>query len=261
MARAAPGPGLWVEHGGSGVPVLLLLHGLGANATVWEGLRPLLARWPGRWVAPDLRGHGRSEHRAPYSVGAHAADVAGLVGEGEEVMLLGHSMGGAVAMALASGWFGLRVRQVVAFGVKLVWSEEETAKALELARAPVRWFATRAEAIERYLRVAGLKGLIDPEGAAAALGIAEEGGRFRLAADPRITAVVGAPIEGVIAAIRAPLRLAAGERDPMVTPEQMRRFDRDAVVLPGLGHNPHVEAPERLWRLVEDTLRGGGKED
>jgi pimeloyl-ACP methyl ester carboxylesterase len=250
MARAASGPGLWVDGGGSGSPALLLLHGQGATAAVWQGVLPLLAaRWPGRWVAPDLRGHGRSEHRAPYAFGTYAADLAGLFAPGEEVVVLGHSMGGAVAIALASGWFGLAVRQVIAFGVKLAWTPEEIAKAQELARAPVRWFATREEAVERYLRVSGLKGLVGPE--AAASGIVEEGGRFRLAADPGITAVVGGPpIADLIAAMRAPLRLAAGERDPMVTPEQMRRFDPGAVVLPGLGHNPHVEAPEQLWRMV-----------
>ncbi len=255
MAEAVPGPALRVESGGSGSPALLLLHGLGANATVWDGLRPLLARhWPGRWLAPDLRGHGRSEHRAPYSFGAYAADVAALLAQGEEVVVLGHSMGGAVAMALASQWFGVAVRQVIAFGVKLVWTTEETAKAQELARAPARWFATREEAIERYLRVAGLAGLVAPDSAAAAIGVVEEGGRFRLAADPRAAAVVGVPIESVIAAMRAPLHLAAGAHDPMVTLEQMRRFDPAAVLLEGLGHNPHVEAPERLWQLVETML-------
>jgi pimeloyl-ACP methyl ester carboxylesterase len=253
MARSAPGPGLWVESGGNGSPALLLLHGLGANAAVWEGLLPFLAkRWPGRWLAPDLRGHGRSGHRAPYGLGMHAGDVAGLFEPGEEVVVLGHSMGGAVAMSLASGWFGLGVRRVIAFGVKLAWTEEEIAKAQEMARLPVRWFASREEAIERYLRVSGLKGLVDPGAEAAMPGVVEERGRFRLAADPRIGAVAGVPVEGVIAAMRSPLHLAAGERDPMVTPEQMRRFDARATVFAGLGHNPHVEAPERVWQLVEE---------
>ena len=246
---------LWMESGGVGGPALVLLHGLGANAAVWEKLRPLVAaRWPGRWLAPDLRGHGRSPHETPYSFGTHAADVAALLEPGAEAVVLGHSMGGAVAMTLASGWFGLSVRRVVAFGVKLVWSAEEIAKAQELARAPIRWFDTREEAIERHLRVSGLKGLVDPAAPAVAAGVVEEGGRFRLAADPAISGVVGPTIEDVVAAMRAPLRLAAGERDPMVTLAQMRRFDRDAVLLPGTGHNPHVEAPELVWRLLEDAL-------
>lgn len=255
MGEGACGSGLWRESGGSGSPTLLLLHGLGANATVWDGLRPLLAqRWPGRWLAPDLRGHGRSSHRAPYSFGAHAADVAALLEQGEAVVVLGHSMGGAVAMALASQWFGIAVRRVLAFGVKLAWTEAEVAKAQEAARAPVRWFTSREEAIDRYLRIAGLKGLVPPGAAAASVGVVEEDGRFRLAADSRLAAVVGVPIERLVAAMRAPLRLAAGERDPMVTLDEMRRFDRDAVLLEGVGHNPHVEAPERVWQLVEAEL-------
>jgi pimeloyl-ACP methyl ester carboxylesterase len=255
MGKSAPGPALWVEEGGSGTPVLVLLHGMGANAAVWDGLKPLLERhWPGRWLAPDLRGHGRSEHRAPYSLGAHAADVAGLLPQGEEAVVLGHSMGGAVAMMLGTGWFGVNLRHVIAFGVKLAWSVEEARKALELARAPVRWFATREEALDRHLRVCGLKGLIDPVSPAALLGIAEESGRFRLAGDPAISGVVGVDLGRVAAAMRSPLRLAAGERDPMVTAEQMHRLDPQAVLLAGLGHNPHVEAPAAVWRLVEEAL-------
>jgi pimeloyl-ACP methyl ester carboxylesterase len=252
MTRCA---GLWVEEGGGGAPALLLLHGLGANAAVWEKLRPMIeARWRGRWVAPDLPGHGRSPHAPPYSLGRHAAAVAGLFEPGEKVAVLGHSMGGAVAMALASGWFGIEVTCVVAFGVKLVWSDEEIAKARALAQAPARRFATRVEAVERHLRVSGLAGLVDPEGAAAQTGVVVDGDGFRLASDPRISEVVGAPIDKIIAAMRAPLRLAAGARDPMVSLEQMRRFDPAAQLIDNAGHNPHVEAPERLWSMVEDAL-------
>jgi pimeloyl-ACP methyl ester carboxylesterase len=253
--RRAPGPALWVESGGTGKPLLLMLHGLGANAAVWQRLLPIVdARWSGRWLAPDLRGHGRSGHAAPYGMGMHAADVAGLLEPGEEVVILGHSMGGGVAMTLAGGLFGVIVRHVVAFGVKLAWTAEEVAKAQALARAPVRWFTTREEAIERYLLVSGVKGLIDADSPNAAIGVVVEEGRFRLAADPRINGVVGVPLETVIAAMRAPVRLAAGERDPMVTLEQMRRFDPHAAIIAGAGHNPHVEAPEKLWRVVEDAL-------
>jgi pimeloyl-ACP methyl ester carboxylesterase len=253
--KAATGPALWVERGGTGKPLLLVLHGLGANSTVWQRLLPIVeARWHGRWIAPDLRGHGRSGHAAPYGMAMHAADIAGLLDQEDDVVALGHSMGGGVAMTLASGWFGVTIRQVIAFGVKLVWTAEEVAKAQEVARGPVRWFATREEAIERYLRVAGLKGLVDPASAEASVGIVAAEGRFCLAADPRVNGVVGVPLEAVIAAMRAPLHLAAGEHDPMVALAQMRRFDERAMLIAGAGHNPHVEVPEVLWRMVEEAL-------
>jgi hypothetical protein len=72
---------LRVLEGGGRQPLLILLHGLGATAEVWEGWRPLLEeRWPGRWLAPDLPGHGGSAPLARYSFGSLAAAVADLVG-------------------------------------------------------------------------------------------------------------------------------------------------------------------------------------
>jgi len=246
---------LFFEAGGSGSPTLLLLHGLGANSAVWHGLLPIIAaRWPGRWVAPDLRGHGRSFERGPYSFGTHAADVAGLFAPNESVVCLGHSMGGVVALLLASGLFGVQVHHMVAFGVKLEWRADEEAKAREIARKPVRWFNERSDALHRYLLVSGLAGLVAPDSDCAASGIVECDGKFRLAMDPRAN-LGGAPIERIVAAMNAPFRFAAGENDPIVTAGQMRRYDPDAVLIPGLGHSLHVEAPERLWQLAEPIFQ------
>jgi pimeloyl-ACP methyl ester carboxylesterase len=257
MATTA-GVRLAFEAGGSGSPTLLLLHGVGGNAGVWCNLRRHLAsEWPGRWIAPDLRGHGRSFHCAPYSFGAHAADVAALLGSEERVICLGHSMGGVVGIALASGWFGVEVAQVVAIGVKIVWQSEEVAKAQNFARSAVRWFETRDEAVQRFLRATGLARLVDPDSECVARGIQECDGRFRLAMDPAAN-LAGDPIEPFIRAMSAPLRLAAGDRDPMVTLDEMRRYDPGATLIEGAGHNAHVEAPERVWALLEQEAGVSG---
>src|SRR5213083_1212386 len=83
-----------VKKGGHRIaPVLLLLHGLGATGDVWRGLLDLLNdRWPGRWVAPDLPGHGGSEALASYSFGRLAAAVAPAVPPADRVVALGHSL-------------------------------------------------------------------------------------------------------------------------------------------------------------------------
>jgi pimeloyl-ACP methyl ester carboxylesterase len=243
---------LWVWEGGAGEPALLLLHGLGATGEVWAGMRGLLGeRWRGRWVIPDLRGHGRSSHAAAYSFGQHAADVAGLFRPGERVVVAGHSMGGVVGIALASGWFGVAVVGVVGVGIKVSWTEAELARVSELAARPVRWFEGRDEAAARFLRVGGLEGLAPPDGELVASGLVAEGGRWRLAADPA-TMAVGAPdMAGLLAAARAPVRLACGQSDGLVDVEELRRHDPGAVELAGLGHNAHVEDPERVLRLLE----------
>jgi len=250
--------GIWAARGGRGARLLVLLHGMGANAFVWERLLPLIeSSWSGRWLAPDLRGHGRSVRQGPYSFGMHAADVARLI-ESEapgSVTLVGHSFGGAVAALVASGWFGQTARDVVAFGVKIEWKPDETAKALDLVRRPPPVFATREEAIARYLRISGLAGLASPSSATAAAGVIDADGSFQVAMDPRAYGAVGPSVEALLRLAAVPLRLAAGERDPMVTLEQMRRIDPAARVFEGVGHNAHWEAPERVWDFITGGTR------
>ena len=89
---AAMEAGLRVHEGGSGEPLLVLLHGLGATGDVWAGWWPLLARrWPGRWIAPDLPGHGSSPPLDAYTFDGFAAAVAGIVQPGAPIVVLGHS--------------------------------------------------------------------------------------------------------------------------------------------------------------------------
>jgi len=245
------GAEIWTESGGTGAPTLVLLHGLGANGTVWEGLKPLVRRhWPGRWVNLDLRGHSRSGHARPYGYAMYAADVAAALGDQDErVAIIGHSMGGVVAMALATGWFGLTVDRVLAFGVKIAWTSEEVDKLKQLAAAPTRWFDTREEAVERYLKVSGLIGLVDPTSPEAAVGIHQQDSRFRLASDPRTNAAAGPGVAPVYRAAQAPILLAAGENDKMASTADMKSLDPQCVTLPGLGHNVHVESPNTIWQL------------
>ena len=239
------GTGLRVCEGGSGEPLLVLLHGLGATGDVWAGWRPLLARrWPGRWLAPDLPGHGGSPPLARYTFDGFAAAVAGLIQPRVRTVVLGHSLGGVVGLALASGRFPVAVHAVVGLGIKVVWTDEDLGRAQALAHRPLAWFDSRDEAAARYLRVSGLAGLLPAGDTAVDAGLREQDGRWRLAMDPA-TFAVGAPdMAQLIARSQAPVTLARGERDPMNTDEQLARLGPPAVTLPGLGHNAHVENPE-----------------
>jgi len=249
----AAGGALHCRRGGNGEgPTLVLLHGLGAAGHVWDRSIAIAERdWPGPWIAPDLRGHGRSFHAAPYGIGQHGADVAALVEPGSEIVALGHSMGGVVALALASGWFGVTVRRAIGVGIKVRWTDAEAQAMAARAEAPVKWLPDRDAAVARYLKIAGLDGLIAPDDPALDDVVVHGAQGWRVAADPRIFAVGPPPMDELLAAARAPVRLACGERDHMVTIDDLAALTRDPVVLPGLGHNPHVEDPKAVWALIE----------
>ncbi|MCW2527613.1 MAG: Soluble epoxide hydrolase [Pseudonocardiales bacterium] len=87
---------------GSGPPVLLI-HGIGDDSSTWEPVMAQLARRH-LVIAPDLLGHGKSDRpRADYSVAAYAngmRDLLGVLGI-DRVSLVGHSLGGGVAMQFA----------------------------------------------------------------------------------------------------------------------------------------------------------------
>ncbi|MDO8875168.1 MAG: alpha/beta hydrolase [Pseudolabrys sp.] len=245
--------GLSVSRGGGGEPLVVLLHGLGANRAVWQRMIAVADKhWPGRWMAPDLRGHGRSLCEGPYGYAMHAADIAELIRDepGDNVTLAGHSFGGVVAAMTGTGWFGPQVKDVAAFGVKIAWTPDEEAKAHELAQRPARVFATRAEAIDRFLKSSGLFGLADAASDTAASGVAGSEGHWQVAMDPRCFGAVGPSIERILRLSVAPLRLAAGAGDPMVTLAQMRAIDQAAWTFTGAAHNAHWETPELVWDFI-----------
>jgi pimeloyl-ACP methyl ester carboxylesterase len=87
---------------GSG-PVILLIHGIGDNSTTWEMVQARLAQ---RFtvIAVDLLGHGQSDKpRADYSTAAYANGMRDLLSvlDIERVTVVGHSLGGGVAMQFA----------------------------------------------------------------------------------------------------------------------------------------------------------------
>ena len=84
-------------------PVLLLLHGVTNSSQTWE---PVAEELAGSFtvIAPDLLGHGESATpRGDYSLGAHASgvrDLLTLLGH-ERATVVGHSLGGGIAMQFA----------------------------------------------------------------------------------------------------------------------------------------------------------------
>jgi pimeloyl-ACP methyl ester carboxylesterase len=244
---------IWYEGGGEGRRTVVLLHGLGATAAVWKPVaRALEKRGSARWLAADLSGHGGSHAQPSYSVGQLAAQLVQLLQEQRsgELLIIGHSLGAYVALALASGWFGLAVRGVLGIGPKIHWPDADVQVARELAARPVRWYPSEQEALTRYRRVAGLTAEIAPGEECLARGVARGEDGWRLAQDPRTFGVAGAPFASLAASATAPIRLVRGEHDPMVSLEELRVHDPHARVIQGAGHNAHIEDPAAVLELL-----------
>jgi pimeloyl-ACP methyl ester carboxylesterase len=91
-----------LDSGGEG-PAIVLVHGGGDNAATWhELLEPLSAI--GRVIAPDLLGHGWSAtvlDDGPIDLHTSVGDLLDALGVIERPLLVGHSLGAPVVLALA----------------------------------------------------------------------------------------------------------------------------------------------------------------
>lgn len=217
----------------------LLLHGLGATGAVWRGFDGL---------APDLPGHGSGAWDPPYTFERLAAAVLPMLPD-EPVAVIGHSMGGVVGLVLAA-MAPERVLKVVGLGIKVTWSDEDVARARALAAKPPRTFS-RDEAVDRFLRVSGLAGAIGPEDPLADSGVVAEGGRWRLAQDPRTFGVSAPDMPRLLSSVICPVTLARGERDRLVSHTELAELVPEPMTLPNLGHNAHVESPAAIMRLLD----------
>ncbi|QRP46660.1 alpha/beta fold hydrolase [Amycolatopsis sp. FDAARGOS 1241] len=242
---------LKLRTGGRGEPAVLLLHGLGATGAVWHGLAELLDH---RLLVPDLPGHGGSAPLPAYSFPAMAAAVAAGLAESGPVVVVGHSLGGVLALELASGRHGLAVAGVLALGVKVVWSEAELDRAAAMAARAPRLFPAREDAEVAYLKVSGLTGIAPADPA----GVVETPDGWRLSLDAAAFGVGAPDVRSLLAQARCPVVLAAGENDPMSRPEQLRALAAGAVTLPALGHNAHVEDPAALLPLLTKLTERDG---
>jgi pimeloyl-ACP methyl ester carboxylesterase len=120
---------------GSG-PVILLIHGIGDNSTTWETVQSKLAQ---RFtvIAVDLLGHGQSDKpRADYSIAAYANGMRDLLSvlDIERATVIGHSLGGGVAMQFAYQ-FPQLVERLVLVGAGGVTKDVNVA--LRLASLPL----------------------------------------------------------------------------------------------------------------------------
>jgi pimeloyl-ACP methyl ester carboxylesterase len=254
-------------------PVIVLIHGITGSSDTWQDvIEPLAEKYT--VVAPDLLGHGQSaKPRGDYSLGAYASGVRDLLGAlgHDRGTIVGHSLGGGVAMQMAyqfpercerlvlvsSGGLGREVspflRAAVLPGSELVLPLLASSRVLNatsavgtfLGRLGMRagpdmdeiWrgFSSLNDVGARAAFIHTLRGIVDPGG-------------------QRVNAT-----DRLYLAQRVPTMLLWGERDPIIPIQH----GRDAAELipgsrfesfPDAGHFPHRTDPRAFVELLDDFI-------
>ncbi len=248
-----------LETGAAGpAPTLLIAHGLFGSARNWGGIARTLAD-RGRVVSADLRNHGDSPWAEDHSYPALAADLAELSEAlGPPLDVLGHSMGGKAAMALALTRPDLVRRLVVADIAPVAYSHSQAhlvaaMRALDLAGRP-----TRAEADRRLAAAvpdAGLRAFL-----LQSLDLRADPPRWRLnlsALGANMAAITGWP--DLPGRFEGPALFLAGAASDYVRPEHRaairRAFPAARLArIPGAGHWLHADRPAEVAAAVRAFL-------
>jgi pimeloyl-ACP methyl ester carboxylesterase len=119
----------YLDQGDPAARPLVVLHGLFGTLDNWQTLARRWADEAGlRVVSVDLRNHGRSFHSPEHSYAAMAQDVLALLDhlalDPARLTVLGHSMGGKVAMCLALG-YPTRLAQLIVLDIAPRFSNME----------------------------------------------------------------------------------------------------------------------------------------
>ncbi|MGA2451960.1 MAG: alpha/beta fold hydrolase [Solirubrobacteraceae bacterium] len=256
---------------GSG-PVLLLIHGMAGTCENWRAvIEPLAQRHT--VIAPDLPGHGESEPGAgDYSLGSLAAvlrDLLVTLGH-DRATLVGHSLGGGIAMQFAYQFPELTERLVLVSSGGLGPEVSAVLRAAALPGANLFIAATAGpgrvvgSALAQGLASIGLQPSADvAEVARGYASLADAGRRSAFLATLR--AVVGTEGQRVEARDRlylaegVPVLIIWGRRDRMI-PVAHAEHAHEAIrgsrleIFDGAGHMPQLEAPGRFVAVLERFL-------
>ena len=264
---------LEVAQAGEGGEPLLLVHGFtGAKEDFGDWMEPF-ADLGFHAVAPDLRGHGASDHpedEAAYSLEIFADDLDALIVElgWERSTLVGHSMGGMVAQVLAT-----RVPEDLR-GLVLMDTSHGSVEGIDPELVEFAQGVARNQGIEAVADIlAEMESPLDTPAHLRLLaereGYAEFGDRkLRASSAAMYAAMVGelTAQEDRLNALRGltvPTLVLVGDLDrPFLDDsERLRAAIPGArlVVVPGAGHSPQFEAPDVWWgavsRFVQQVTR------
>ena len=257
---------------GSG-PLIVLVHGITGRSEQWV---PVMNALRDRYTvfAPDLLGHGQSaKPRGDYSLGAYASGIRDLlIGlDAEPATIVGHSLGGGIAMQLAYQFPERCGRLVLMSSGGIARDVHPLLRAASLPGSEIvlslithERLLGAGQAFGRALRLIGLQAGADiAEGLRGYASLSDREARaaflhtIRAVIDPtgqRISA-----LDRLYLAEALPSLIIWGENDPIIPPHhgeiahQAMPGSRLELV-DGAGHFPQVTHPIRVARLLADFI-------
>ena len=250
--------GLRAMQAGSGTPVVFL-HGFGAEMAAWL---PLMARIavPNPMLGVDLAGHGATTARAVAGFDGLVDDMAQRLADAgiSSAHLVGHSLGAAVAVALADrGDLDIRSLTLIAPAGLGPWVNGDFITGFVAAKteAALRvWMQNLVHAPDR-LGDAMVRAAFAARATAANPGALDALARTLFEGNTQLFSV-----QAALARLTCTCRMIFGTQDAIFKPS-----DADALPgmigvhrLAGVGHLPQVEATALVGRLISETVRSVG---
>src|SRR5918997_2723867 len=254
-------------------PVIVLVHGITGNSEQWDDVARLLAE---RYtvIAPDLLGHGQSaKPRGDYSLGAYAVGIRDLlIALGHHrVTVVGHSLGGGIALQFAYEYPPFAERLVVASSGGLGREVHPLLRAATLPGAELVLPLIAHERVlsagifaSRLLKRIGLEAAPDlAEMARGYASLGDGGARqaflhtLRAVLDPlgqRVSAT-----DRLYLAAMVPTLILWGRRDPLIPCAHAESAHQampgsELEVFEKSGHFPHIDQPVRFARALIDFI-------
>ncbi len=256
----------YIEHPGSGTPVLLI-HGLPGTAEDFEKVTPLLAGH--RTIAIDRPGFGYStQGYVPFARQVQTIDALLHQLHAEGAVVVGHSYGGTIALGLAERYpqdiHGLVLVDAAAAGTKLGLYDRAQARLIQFIGLPGVRQVAQATFSQLLRKVSADQGdskafgsqPVDPAHKHRLLAINLTSGNLRAFAHEQLAAngVIERLDQG-LGAIRLPTVVIQGEADKLVLPKYGRRL---AELVPGArlemvkgGHMAPYTHPAAVAAAVE----------
>jgi len=255
-----------LQWGRRGAPGLMFIHGNGANAEWWRFVAPFFAETH-HVVALSLSGNGGSGYRTAYGADIFveevmaAAEVAGLFDASAPPAIIGHSLGGAVAIC-AAAWHGRRLAGAIIIDALIdarpVWGLNRTVERWRPSQSQEEMFARfrfmpeqpcAHPFIAHFIAAAGMCRAVEPESGwiwrhdPKLLGTLDFGETWDALSDPQCPLLL---VRGALSTLTATPRFEGMQaRAPRGTP---------VVCIPEAHHHVMVDQPLALVAAIQTQL-------